>query len=161
MAGTKAKQHKGCYNECMKEIILSNTGNRALVDDEDYDKVIAFGKWYENDAGYAVKKTRIKGKNVSIRMHVLINNTPRHKGYHTDHINGNRLDNRKSNLRTASAQLNAWNKKVGTRHSVYELPKGMSYDKSRNQYVATLVVRKRFNTKEEAQQFIDKGIDEL
>ena len=89
----------------MKEVILKNTGNKALVDDDDYEKVISFGNWYENDGGYAVKKTRVGGKNVSIRMHSLINDTP--KGWHTDHINGERLDNRKSNLRTATAELNS------------------------------------------------------
>ena len=108
----------------MKEITLKNTGNKVLFDDDDYEKVTSFGNWYENDGGYAVKKTRLNGKNISIRMHVLVNDTP--KGWHTDHINGNRLDNRKANLRTATAQLNAWNRHRSKNHSVYDtLPKGM------------------------------------
>ena len=37
----------------------------------------------------------------------------------------------------------------------------MSFDKSRNQYVATRTIRKRFNTMKEAQAFIDSGVDEL
>jgi hypothetical protein len=132
----------------------------AKVDIEDLDKVLAFGKWYKNDNGYAMKKTRIKGANISLRMHVLINDTP--KGYHTDHINGDKLDNRKVNLRTASAQMNSWNRHSDKNHSIYpDLPKGMSFDKSRNQYVATLTIRKRFNTIEEANNFMSKGIDEL
>lgn len=144
----------------MKEITLKNTGNKALVDDDDYEKVISFGNWYENDGGYAVKKTRLNGKNISIRMHALINDTP--KGWHTDHIDGNRLDNRKANLRTATAELNAWNKHRNKAHRVYDtLPKGMSFDKSRNQYIATKTIRKRFNTMEEAKQFIDSGVNEL
>ena len=144
----------------MKEITLQNTGNKALIDDQDYEKVIAIGKWYENDSGYAVKKTRIKGKNISLRMHSYINETP--KGWHTDHINGNRLDNRRENLRTASAELNAWNCHKERQHTVYDtLPKGMSFDKSRNQYVATKIIRKRFNTMKQAQNFIDQGADEL
>lgn len=144
----------------MKKILLENTGNYATIDDDDYDKVIAFGKWYENDGGYAVKKTKVAGKNVSIRMHALINDTP--KGWHTDHINGNRLDNTKANLRTVTAQANAWNRHKDKEHRVYNhLPKGMSFDKSRNQYIATKTIRKRFNTMEEAKLFIDSGVNEL
>jgi len=144
----------------MKTIQLTNTSNIVTIDDEDYDKVIAFGNWYENDSGYAVKKTRINNRNISIRMHAMINDTP--KGWHTDHINGNRLDNRKENLRTVTAQMNAWNRHKDTQHRVYsDLPKGMSYDKSRNQYVATKIIRRRFNSMKEAKKFIDSGVNEL
>ena len=144
----------------MKEIILKNTGNKTFIDDDDYKLVTSFGNWYENDSGYAVKKTRVHGKNISIRMHSLINDTP--KGWHTDHINGNRLDNRKDNLRAATAQLNAWNRHKERQHKVYDnLPKGMSFDKSRNQYIATKTIRRRFNTMEDAKNFIDSGVDEL
>ncbi len=143
-----------------KRILLENTGRYAIIDADDYEKVSAFGKWYENDSGYAMKKTRIKGKNVSIRMHRLINDTP--AGLHTDHINGNRLDNRKANLRAVSAAINAWNKHKETRHTKYKnLPAGVSFDKSKNQYVASLVFRKRFRTLKEAIEFTQKGVNEV
>lgn len=152
--------YKKLYNVVMQRIKLQNTGNYALVDDEDYDLVQSFGKWYENDGGYAIKKTKRKGKNLSIRMHILVNRTP--KGLHTDHINGNRLDNTKANLRSVSAAVNSWNTHKDTDHRVYEkLPKGMSFDKSRNQYVATKTIRRRFKTMEEATKFINSGVDEL
>lgn len=144
-----------------RSILLENTGNYAIVNESDYDRVIAYGKWYENDGGYAVKKTRIKGKNITIRMHMLVNNTPIGCGYHTDHINGNRLDNRKENLRAVTPLLNAWNKHKETKHTKYNLPKGVSFDKSKNQYVASAVFRKRFKTLDEAINFTKKGIDEL
>lgn len=144
-----------------KRILLENTGNYAIVDSDDYEKVISYGKWYENDSGYAIKKTRIKGKNVSIRMHMLVNNTPIGCGYHTDHINGNRLDNRKKNLRAVTPLMNAWNNHKPREHTKYDLPKGVSFDKNRNQYVASLVFRKRFNTLKEAIEFTKKGINEL
>ncbi len=144
----------------MKRIPLSNTGRSAKIDDEDYEKVTSFGKWYESDNGYAIKKTKRKGKNLSIRMHILVNDTP--KGLHTDHINGDRLDNRKANLRSVSAAINSWNRIRDRDHRVYKkLPRGMSFDKSRNQYIATRTIRKRFNTMKEAQNFINSGVDEL
>lgn len=144
-----------------KRILLENTGNYAIIDSDDYDKVVAYGKWYENDSGYAVKKTRIKGKNVSIRMHMLVNDTPIGCGFHTDHINGNRLDNRKENLRTVTPALNAWNKHKEKKHAKYNLPAGISFDKSRNQYVASVVFRRRFDTLDEAIDFTKKGVDEV
>lgn len=29
-----------------KRILLENTGNYAIIDSDDYDKVVAYGKWY-------------------------------------------------------------------------------------------------------------------
>ena len=131
---------------------LSN-GGEAIIDIEDYEKVSAFGKWYMNDSGYAVKKTKIQGKNISIRMHALINNTP--KGLHTDHINGDRLDNRKSNLRTATAAMNAWNQTKPAQGTKYDLPKGITYDIQRKKYVARKVMFKRFNSLEQAIKYME------
>lgn len=141
------------------EYPLSN-GGFALIDDDDYEKVSSFGKWYKNDGGYAVKKTRIHGKNISIRMHSLINDTP--KGWHTDHINGDRLDNRKYNLRTVSAEMNAWNRHSVKIHRVYDdLPAHVSFDKSRSQFVATRTLRRRFTNRQDAIKFVKQGVDEL
>lgn len=61
-------------------------------------------KWiYSN--GYA--KSRIKGR--LIGMHRFINRTP--DGYDTDHINGDKMDNRCSNLRTVNKSQNQANRK--------------------------------------------------
>lgn len=142
-----------------KKILLRNTGNYAVVDADDYDRIAAFGAWYENDSGYAIKKTRIKGKNVCIRMHKVINDTP--DGLVTDHINDNRLDNRKSNLRSVGQMINSWNSKsMGRPHTKYDLPSGVSYDKSRNKYVAVKTIRKRFDTLEEAVNFAGQSMKE-
>lgn len=85
-------------------------------------------------------------------MHTLVNNTP--KGLVTDHINGDRLDNRKANLRCVGQQINCWNKKQeNDKHIKYDLPKGVTFDKSRNKYVATKIIRKRFDSLEEAINF--------
>ena len=134
-----------------RKIYLANTERYAIVDEEDYNFVNSFSPWYENDGGYAVKKTRIKGANVSIRMHRLIANPP--KGLVVDHINGNRLDNRRNNLRCVSQAINSWNRTSQKRHEKYDLPAGISYDASRQKYIATKIIRKRFDTLEEAINF--------
>ena len=139
-----------------KKIFLRNTGNYAIVDEEDFDMVDGFGSWYENEHGYAVKRTTSLGKKITIRMHALINKTP--KGLVTDHINGNRLDNRKSNLRSVGQMINCWNKKrSGVEHTKYDLPSGITYDKSRQKYVATKTLRKRFDTLQEAIDFTNQS----
>lgn len=86
----------------MKKIPLTK-GEYALVDDDDYD-FLTQRKWCASGRGYAV--SRIDGKLVP--MHRLVNKTP--AGKITDHINRDRLDNRKSNLRTASYRLNGLNR---------------------------------------------------
>lgn len=142
------------------KILLRNTGRYATVDEDDFERVDALSPWYENDHGYAIKKTRVEGKNISIRMHSFINNTP--KGLVTDHINGDRLDNRKSNLRSVGQMINCWNKEQASQeHTVYDLPKGVTYDKSRNKYVATQTIRKRFDSLEEAINFANKSRKDL
>lgn len=133
-------------------IPMSNDeGVFAMIDPEDYEKVSAFGKWYINDSGYAVKKTRLNGKNIHIRMHRLVNNTP--ANLQTDHINGDRLDNRKQNLRTVSQMMNTWNITKPKAGKKYDLPPGITFDYSRNKYYASRTQRKRFDNLEDAVKF--------
>jgi hypothetical protein len=63
-------------------------------------------KWHLSSKGYAVRKP---GKN-HIFMHRIINKTP--DGFQTDHINWDKLDNRKINLRTVTNQMNQFNKPI-------------------------------------------------
>ena len=55
-----------------------------------------------------VKNGKITRKTKTFYLHREIIKTP--KGMMTDHINGNRLDNRRCNLRTCSAAENSMNK---------------------------------------------------
>lgn len=90
----------------MKQIYLTQ-GKKAQVDDIDFEWLNQW-KWY-CDKGYAVRNVAIpNGKQEALYMHRLINQTP--KGSDTDHINRNKLDNRRSNLRTATRSLNIINR---------------------------------------------------
>lgn len=88
-----------------KQISLTR-GQVALVDDEDFDYLNQW-KWCVDSYGYAVRTHGKRPNRFTMWMHRLIMNTP--KGMDTDHINGNRLDNRKSNLRVCNRSQNKCN----------------------------------------------------
>ena len=89
-------------------ILDDHQGNevaRAIIDKEDYPKVLAVG------SKFGMQKHKNKSKRYVIsrggRLHHVILNTKNL----TDHINGNPLDNRKNNLRICSVNQNARNSK--------------------------------------------------
>lgn len=81
----------------MKEIHATR-GLVVMVDDDDYEKLIAY-KWSFNN-GYA-NSSRVG------MMHRVIMGNPNGQ---VDHINGNRADNRRCNLRLATQKENSQNK---------------------------------------------------
>lgn len=83
------------------KIMKSSNGYDVIVDDDfEYDRNI-----YVRNNGYAV--ICIKRKNVLLHRYIM--DAP--KGTLVDHINGNKLDNRKCNLRFANKSQNAGNMK--------------------------------------------------
>ena len=94
----------------MKEIPLTR-GRVAIVDDEHYWWLTKW-KWYYGSNGYAVRNA--PGKRHKY-MHCVIMDTP--PGMDTDHINGDRLDNRRSNLRVCTRAQNTHNQKVSKANS--------------------------------------------
>lgn len=91
----------------MKYLALTK-GKFALVDDDDYDSLSEY-KW-TFCGGYAYRVKKIEGKNKKIWLHRFVNKTP--DGMCTDHVNGDRLDCRKQNLRTCTYAENNKNAKV-------------------------------------------------
>lgn len=96
----KVKLNDYILTDDVCKCILS-TGEHVLFDREDYPK-IAQHKWSKS-GGYAC--TIIDGHNV--RFHRLIIDCP--EKMLIDHINRNRLDNRKCNLRICTTMQNNWN----------------------------------------------------
>lgn len=88
------------------ERIELTQGKFALVDAEDYERLSKY-KWHCHH-GYAVRNEKQpNGKRKTLPMHRQILETPLP---FVDHINLDRLDNRKSNLRGCSASENQANR---------------------------------------------------
>jgi hypothetical protein len=87
----------------MKTIELLNSDGVAYVDDSDRDRVTGY-RWRLHEDGYAVAG----GGKTFVRMHRLIFGTAR--GQQVDHIDRNRLNNQRANLRAATASQNAANR---------------------------------------------------
>jgi hypothetical protein len=85
----------------MAQYITLKTGEQVIVDDHWYPILSRF-KWHLSCKGYA-QRGFIPG--TSIFMHQIVAMTP--KSLQTDHINGNKLDNRECNLRVCSNTQNA------------------------------------------------------
>jgi len=93
----------------MKLIPLTQ-GFFAMVDDADYE-VFAASRWYAHRDGrtiYARRHVVTGGKRVRLLMHRVILDAP--CALQVDHINGNGLDNRRSNLRLATSSQNKVNR---------------------------------------------------
>lgn len=80
-------------------------GGVALVDAADAPLVQRHRWWIRT--GYAYGKERVDGRQVTLLMHRVVLGAP--PGSMIDHANGNRLDNRRQNLRFCDAWQNASN----------------------------------------------------
>lgn len=95
------------------ELTLSS-GHMALIDSENAALVLGY-RWHLHTGGYAISSRRDgSGKAHTVYMHRLIIDAPGH--LHVDHINGNKLDNRRANLRLATCSQNLQNIHQKTRN---------------------------------------------
>jgi len=173
----------------MKEIPLVGVDDVALVDDDCYDLLTSPGNWcrLKGRRIYAIRsftpKTRktynefasmlgmpqIKQFNVekagTLMHHLVIGYPP--SGEQVDHINRNKLDNRRENLRFVSQSVNTMNRgKLKNNTSGYI---GVSKCKGSTKRPWEAKARKKgvpprhgyFSTKEEAAQARDKFVLEI
>jgi len=91
----------------MSRLIHLSQGQSAVVDDADFDW-LSRRKWTAQKTDYGFYAMR-RDKGRLVLMHRLICNTP--DGLVTDHIDGNRLNNQRHNLRIATQQQNLMNRR--------------------------------------------------
>jgi HNH endonuclease len=87
-------------------------GRVALIDDEDADVVRSLGPWRVATNGY-VMCGQSRDHNTRYLHHVVL---PPVAGLDTDHINGDKLDNRKANLRRVTHSQNMMNARRSPAH---------------------------------------------
>lgn len=98
----------------MKEITLGNSGKSAIIDDGDFDWLDKW-KWrFDQNTGYAFRREYSYGKRLWISMHRVILSPA--VGMMADHMNRDKLDNRRSNLRAVDSSGNNHNKGITTRN---------------------------------------------
>ena len=141
----------------MKEINVSGSNRKAIVDDEDYEYVTSY-MWSEsNERNYIL--ARVNGKTTSLAVHIM--NRYNIHGENIDHIDRDGFNNKKSNLRPATVSQNQANSKISKINtSGY---KGVWWRKNRNRWIAEIRIggRKKhlggFRTKEDAAKAYNKA----
>lgn len=111
-----------------------------LVDAED-EAILNSRKW-RIISGYVVSDKTKNDTNITtyrIYLHREIMHCP--EGKYVDHINGNKLDNRKANLRICTIAENSRN--VGLRKDNKTGHKGVFYSSGHKAYKATIRVNKK------------------
>ena len=127
----------------VKAIALTNCDKSAIVDAEDYEFLTQW-KWFITHQGYAARNqyiSYINGKQNCdiILMHRVIMKTP--KDMQTDHRDGNKLNNRKTNLRNCSHGQNQQNR--GSNKFTTSKYKGVCWNKNAGKWMAEIMVNRK------------------
>jgi hypothetical protein len=123
-----------------KQITLTN-GATAVVDDEDYGLVSKY-KW-ASQRGYAKTIVYEKRKGKSLFMHRLVMGNPP-SNLDIDHINHDKIDNRKCNLRVCNRTLHHANRtklKSFKGKKCTSKYKGVSYRKDHKKWEARITYK--------------------
>jgi hypothetical protein len=165
VARPKIKLGVDDIGESLMKTVPLTKNQLAIVDDEDFDRVNQW-KWQaipNRDKWYAKRSFNKNGIRVGVRLHRFIINAP--CGMDVDHINGNTLDCRKTNLRICNNSQNAQNRgKTKFNTSGY---KGVSYKKKNHRWYSQIMLNKHnyhlgyFDSPEDAAIAYDKKAVEL
>lgn len=105
-----SKNEYELYEDHAIMIVNNNTTgiHKAKIDLEDVEKCMPISWNYNNKSGYI--QTPLDSNNKRNSLARFIMNDP--KDMIIDHINGDKKDNRKNNLRVVTSQQNMWNTKA-------------------------------------------------
>jgi hypothetical protein len=109
-------------------------GRSVIVDDED---LAYLNKWkWCYHRGYAVRTQRVNSKQALVYMHRLILNAQ--PGQACDHVNGDGLDNQRSNLRICTQSQNGMNR--GKQKNNTSGFKGVTWNKDHKKWKAQIML---------------------
>ena len=145
----RVKNEVSIFGDLCVMILKNREGKVAatIIDTGDYDKVKRH-RWYLSKGGYAMSGTKI------LPLAAAILGVETNRNSVVDHINRNKLDNRRGNLRVVSKSENSFNSKQRTDNKSGH--RGVSWDKERNKWKAQICINGkvipigRFDTVEEA-----------
>ena len=136
----------------------------VLIDDEDYEKVSKYTWWihhYKCNLKYCRTNICIDGKKTTLKLHRFLMNLENGDKRMINHIDGNGLNNTKSNLEICDAMYNQQSINKKTRFGT------ICYrdDGRKKKYEAQVTINKktyfkRFYTNDEAQAYLD-GLQEV
>jgi hypothetical protein len=114
-----------------------NTRNPFYFDLDDYDKIKDYC-WFETNQGYIQANTtngdKIDGRGF-IKLHRLVTNN---QWKYVDHINRNKFDNRKANLRECSRSQNGMNRDLYANNKSGIT--GVYYNEDKNRYEVSVKI---------------------
>lgn len=147
----------------MSVTLYDNKGEPFLIDVEDFERV-GLHKWQSMPRGYLRRTAKKKGQpDRTVLLHRIVMNAP--EGADVDHVNGDRRDNRKANLRLCTRSQNLGNQGAQKRNALGI--KGVSRCSRSGMYVAFIQcgdTKKnlgRFQTPEEAHDAYCKAAKSL
>ena len=117
-------------------LIPLTQGKVAVIDDEDFEWLSQW-KWFANKGGYAVRSVKNPGGTILMHRELM----KAGKGESVDHINGNPVDNRKSNLRLCNQSQNGANSKI-SKNNTSGVP-GVSWEKRFKVWRVYIMVNRR------------------
>lgn len=115
-------------------VILLSNGGFTIVDPERVEGLSKF-KWRLGAWGYVVRTNPGKGRHIGMHREVMGANST---DPDVDHRYGDKLDNRRCNLRFATVSQNGANSKK--RVGCYSVYKGVTWDKRRGHWKAMIKV---------------------
>lgn len=149
----------------MKELKLENSNKKAIVDNDNYIKLKIY-KWALSPDGYP--RATINKERLYLHRYVMRNKL-KSKKYVCDHIDRNKLNNCRSNLRIVTNRENVVNS-PGKNIKKYSKFKGVSYcstEKRRKRWVAASETNNkniylgRYYTELEAARAYNEGVKKI
>ena len=120
----------------------NNTNSRFFVDNDDKELVSAYC-WYETNHGYMMARLE-DGRQILLHRLIMFGLSSADSSVTVDHINRNKLDCRKLNLRLCTPQENSWN--VGVHKNSMSGERGVRWHEKTQKWNAYITMDGKFKS---------------